>query len=148
MHGVQQKDMKDIGRNDPCPCGSGKKHKKCCLGEPPFLVDFGSKRISEIAIQNARPTSVAAFAMWDRMAAARGSIITPPFDAPDLAASALKNYLEWLECELGKLLVTHSSLFWLLLDRRLPFGLDKPSTNVHVINYLTQKHEGLEPGIC
>jgi SEC-C motif-containing protein len=19
-----------IGRNDPCPCGSGKKHKKCC----------------------------------------------------------------------------------------------------------------------
>jgi hypothetical protein len=24
--------MKDeIGRNDPCPCGSGKKYKKCCL---------------------------------------------------------------------------------------------------------------------
>ena len=22
-----------IGRNDPCPCGSGKKYKKCCLGE-------------------------------------------------------------------------------------------------------------------
>lgn len=22
-----------IGRNDPCPCGSGKKHKKCCLGK-------------------------------------------------------------------------------------------------------------------
>ena len=22
---------KKIGRNDPCPCGSGKKHKKCCL---------------------------------------------------------------------------------------------------------------------
>ncbi|ERS11373.1 preprotein translocase SecA [Alcanivorax sp. PN-3] len=20
------------GRNDPCPCGSGKKHKKCCGG--------------------------------------------------------------------------------------------------------------------
>ena len=20
------------GRNDPCPCGSGKKYKKCCLG--------------------------------------------------------------------------------------------------------------------
>ncbi|PCC69059.1 SEC-C motif-containing protein [Nannocystis exedens] len=19
-----------IGRNDPCPCGSGKKYKKCC----------------------------------------------------------------------------------------------------------------------
>lgn len=21
-----------VGRNDPCPCGSGKKYKKCCLG--------------------------------------------------------------------------------------------------------------------
>jgi uncharacterized protein YchJ len=20
-----------VGRNDPCPCGSGKKHKKCCV---------------------------------------------------------------------------------------------------------------------
>jgi hypothetical protein len=23
----------DVGRNDPCPCGSGKKFKKCCLGK-------------------------------------------------------------------------------------------------------------------
>jgi uncharacterized protein len=23
--------FKDVGRNDPCPCGSGKKYKKCCL---------------------------------------------------------------------------------------------------------------------
>ncbi|MDH5525630.1 MAG: SEC-C metal-binding domain-containing protein [Desulfobulbaceae bacterium] len=22
----------NVGRNDPCPCGSGKKYKKCCLG--------------------------------------------------------------------------------------------------------------------
>ena len=21
-----------VGRNEPCPCGSGKKFKKCCLG--------------------------------------------------------------------------------------------------------------------
>ncbi|MBW2093119.1 MAG: SEC-C domain-containing protein, partial [Deltaproteobacteria bacterium] len=20
-----------MGRNDPCPCGSGKKYKKCCM---------------------------------------------------------------------------------------------------------------------
>jgi len=24
---------KKIGRNDPCPCGSGKKYKKCCLNK-------------------------------------------------------------------------------------------------------------------
>ena len=22
-----------VGRNDPCPCGSGKKYKKCCLNK-------------------------------------------------------------------------------------------------------------------
>lgn len=26
------RDAKKVGRNDPCPCGSGKKYKKCCLG--------------------------------------------------------------------------------------------------------------------
>lgn len=25
-----QRESKKIGRNDPCPCGSGKKYKKCC----------------------------------------------------------------------------------------------------------------------
>ena len=24
------RDAPKIGRNDPCPCGSGLKHKKCC----------------------------------------------------------------------------------------------------------------------
>ena len=23
-----------VGRNDPCPCGSGKKYKKCCMKKP------------------------------------------------------------------------------------------------------------------
>lgn len=26
---------KKINRNDKCPCGSGKKYKKCCIGSPP-----------------------------------------------------------------------------------------------------------------
>ena len=25
-----KRDAPKVGRNDPCPCGSGKKHKKCC----------------------------------------------------------------------------------------------------------------------
>ncbi|WP_375462737.1 DUF1186 domain-containing protein [uncultured Methylobacterium sp.] len=28
----QRNPFKDVGRNDPCPCGSGLKFKKCCLG--------------------------------------------------------------------------------------------------------------------
>ena len=35
MHKMRTKplvrDYLKIGRNDPCPCGSGKKYKKCCL---------------------------------------------------------------------------------------------------------------------
>jgi hypothetical protein len=27
---VEKDGMENIGRNDPCPCGSGKKYKKCC----------------------------------------------------------------------------------------------------------------------
>jgi len=30
--------MKKIGRNDPCPCGSGKKFKKCHLGREDELI--------------------------------------------------------------------------------------------------------------
>ena len=31
MKPLQKK--KKIGRNEPCPCGSGKKYKKCCMGK-------------------------------------------------------------------------------------------------------------------
>jgi hypothetical protein len=26
--------MAKIGRNAPCPCGSGKKYKRCCQNQP------------------------------------------------------------------------------------------------------------------
>ena len=29
VHTVRREEPK-VGRNDPCPCGSGKKYKKCC----------------------------------------------------------------------------------------------------------------------
>ena len=29
-----------IGRNDPCPCGSGKKYKFCCMNKPKEEIDF------------------------------------------------------------------------------------------------------------
>ncbi|GFP30158.1 hypothetical protein HKBW3S44_00417 [Candidatus Hakubella thermalkaliphila] len=27
----ERKESRQVGRNDPCPCGSGKKYKRCCL---------------------------------------------------------------------------------------------------------------------
>lgn len=35
-----------IGGNDPCPCGSGKKYKKCCL-EKPVVVRSDDEEKSE-----------------------------------------------------------------------------------------------------
>jgi len=29
--------FRNVGRNDPCPCGSGKKFKKCCIGKEELL---------------------------------------------------------------------------------------------------------------
>jgi hypothetical protein len=29
---IIKEEYRNIGRNDPCPCGSGKKYKKCCMG--------------------------------------------------------------------------------------------------------------------
>ncbi|MFA4859068.1 MAG: SEC-C metal-binding domain-containing protein, partial [Candidatus Margulisiibacteriota bacterium] len=31
--GPMQRKTQKVGRNDPCPCGSGKKYKHCCLGK-------------------------------------------------------------------------------------------------------------------
>jgi len=37
MHGMPARATR-IGRNDPCPCGSGKKYKRCCAGAKPGQV--------------------------------------------------------------------------------------------------------------
>ena len=34
-----------IGRNDPCPCGSGKKYKKCCITK---MVDNNENELNEL----------------------------------------------------------------------------------------------------
>ena len=49
--------MKKIGRNDPCPCGSGKKFKKCHMGRED---DLSVEGIGEISLEEmaARITSL------------------------------------------------------------------------------------------
>ena len=33
IHQPPQRFVTKIGRNEPCPCGSGRKYKRCCLGK-------------------------------------------------------------------------------------------------------------------
>jgi uncharacterized protein len=35
--GGDRNPLRHVGRNDPCPCGSGKKFKKCCLGKAELM---------------------------------------------------------------------------------------------------------------
>lgn len=36
--------MEKVGRNDPCPCGSGKKYKSCCLQKAQQQGSFLTRR--------------------------------------------------------------------------------------------------------
>lgn len=41
----------EIGRNDPCPCGSGKKYKRCCQAGPLDLMEEAARRVRRIQDQ-------------------------------------------------------------------------------------------------
>lgn len=60
--------MTAIGRNAPCPCGSGKKYKKCCLAENKVVSteEFYYQRLSEAYNSG-----------FDKMAEYAGSMLGP-----------------------------------------------------------------------
>ena len=46
--------MAKVGRNDPCPCGSGRKFKRCCLGKQQTAATNLTKiQQAQISLQNA-----------------------------------------------------------------------------------------------
>lgn len=47
--------MTKTGRNDPCPCGSGKKYKKCCLRPENHISPIGVYRLPFGAVTDTYP---------------------------------------------------------------------------------------------
>lgn len=47
--------MSKIGRNDPCPCGSGKKYKRCCLERDQKLELLMAKGLPDLQTSNKQP---------------------------------------------------------------------------------------------
>jgi len=46
--------MAKVGRNDPCPCGSGRKFKRCCLGkQQEASINLSEVQQAQISLQNA-----------------------------------------------------------------------------------------------
>ncbi len=42
--------MSKIGRNDPCPCGSGIKYKKCCIGKTDQVAQSAAQQNIQISL--------------------------------------------------------------------------------------------------
>jgi len=86
------------GRNDPCPCGSGRKFKQCCAGSPefsalaqedvwPFVIDHLDQRSLETAIAEKRIPQVVLATAAQRMIEAGSArraaqLMEPLFDGP------------------------------------------------------------------
>ena len=56
--------MAKIGRNDPCPCGSGKKYKKCCLASDE-AADRAARPAQPAAVPSRRPSLASYFQEQD-----------------------------------------------------------------------------------
>lgn len=52
---TMRRSVAKVGRNDPCPCGSGKKHKHCCIAKTEerlnFSTDVAGKTIEELQME-------------------------------------------------------------------------------------------------
>ncbi len=69
-----------VGRNDPCPCGSGKKYKKCC-GSP----KLSSRTIAHVKDQNVNLHQRISGVIKDGIAPAPNSLAGRVFTASNIA---------------------------------------------------------------
>jgi tetratricopeptide (TPR) repeat protein len=80
--------MAKIGRNDLCPCGSGKKYKKCCLAK-----DEENERQALVAAAPSHDTTEFCDDCYDEMATASNAVLhlidAGKFDEAERAAHDL-----------------------------------------------------------
>jgi hypothetical protein len=55
----QQRTEPRVGRNQSCPCGSGRKFKICCLNKPKGTANSSSPAPASPPPSNSQPPSVA-----------------------------------------------------------------------------------------
>ena len=60
---VKKPEYKGIERNDPCPCGSGEKYKRCHLGTKGELMDHHKVQLSK-PILRSKPGFIGTFGTW------------------------------------------------------------------------------------
>jgi hypothetical protein len=129
-----------VGRNDPCPCGSGKKYKQCCLlkGDPDknlpeiILADVSSMRMNYLLLNMDRDEFMRAYkgpSMDIERSVMRAIPSSPNKNESEKALIVWKDRVEE---EIKRLCSKHSKYYWLFLLRRIfpettePY--DRPTT--------------------
>lgn len=132
VSGKRVKRRSRTGRNDPCPCGSGRKYKRCCLDQPAgtnvrVLWDPTSFRMSEImAAHDPTTFSEQVSAPVDRLRQKAIATVRSGISGR-AAAEFLEEYEDELEVAMARLLSRRSRAFWLHVSRRI---LPKPIEGV------------------
>jgi hypothetical protein len=116
-----------VGRNEPCPCGSGKKYKRCCL-----LKGNADKSVPEIILADAPSMRMNYLLLnMDREAFMRTykgpsmdierSVMSAVPSSPSNSESekALIVWKDRVEEEIKRLCSKHSKYYWLFLLRRI-----------------------------
>lgn len=130
-----------VGRNDPCPCGSGKKYKNCCLlwgnFEKPvpeilFTADSASLRMNYLLSNMGLNEFFRAY-KGPAMAVEKSVMATlPASPSKRESEKALLLWKDKIEEEIERLCSNHSKYYWLFLLRRIfpettePY--DRPTT--------------------
>lgn len=116
-----------VGRNDPCPCGSGKKYKKCCLlkGDSDnslpeiILSDAPSMRMNYLLLNMERDEFMRAY-KGPSMDIEKSVMCAMPSSLnKNESEKALIVWKDRVEEEIQRLCSKHSKYYWLFLLRRI-----------------------------
>ena len=112
--------MNKIGRNERCPCGSGKKYKRCCIGKPPFSTDRLTQRVHDLLLKNEKEIIAASVGTREKLNSKIVELFEDSGSDIEANASRLREYVHWLENECASIIPRHDPVFWLSIDRRIP----------------------------
>jgi len=116
-----------VGRNDPCPCGSGKKYKNCCLLKSGsekslpeiMLADVASMRMNHLLLSMDRNEFMRTYkrpSMDMERSVMRAMPSSPSENESEKGLAAWKGRVEE---EIEQLCSRHSKYYWLFLLRRI-----------------------------
>lgn len=90
-----------VGRNDPCPCGSGKKYKKCCLGKEEAKASVPRPQTMATDEENRLSGRLASFAFSPRFREERAKahllFFSSSYTKPDISEENTESlcFIDW-----------------------------------------------------